>query len=69
MEDQCPTCAHEFAPHLFLALDEPHNGGVVLCPVKECLCYSTWGINGAAPQRVPDDVELAALRADLQDVD
>ncbi|HZI11442.1 MAG TPA: hypothetical protein VE153_13750 [Myxococcus sp.] len=38
----------------------------MLCPVRGCRCYSTWGVGDAPAVRVPDEAETEALRQELQ---
>lgn len=65
----CEQCGHPFDPHVVIATmgDAPEAGGIVLCPRPGCLCYSTWGVNGAEPLVVPSPEEVVLLRAEVQD--
>jgi hypothetical protein len=63
--DTCPQCGHAFDPHTLLAVD-PRLGGIVLCPVKGCQCYSTFSVNEHAASALPDRWEVEALRERLQ---
>jgi hypothetical protein len=67
-DDDCGTCGHPFALHALVATkDSPMNGGIVLCPVKDCPCYATWGV-GRASQRpdAPSQDEIDRLRMAVQ---
>lgn len=70
-EESCAQCGHPSGPHAVVATTgDPKEGGVMLCPVKGCMCYATW----ALPQlggsrdtvRVPDERELAEIRRMVQ---
>lgn len=51
---------------------DPKDGGVVLCPVQGCACYSTWSPSwpgkdtSTPPVHVPDRFELEMLREHVQ---
>lgn len=63
----CAQCGHEFDPHVLVTTSEDAvDGGVMLCPVPGCLCWATWGYQKNPTKRVPDEAEIAALRADIQ---
>lgn len=68
-DDLCPRCDHRADPHLVVATNEdPLLGGVVLCQVKGCMCFSTWAPQwvGRDDVRIPDDDELNTMRLNLQ---
>lgn len=61
-------CEHPFDLHALLPTDgSPMNGGIVLCPVMNCQCFSTWGVgrNSARPPIPPQD-EIDRLRMAVQ---
>lgn len=65
----CTQCGHPFGPHLFVVTgDGPLRGGVVLCNLQGCDCIGTWSAGGGTRDqvRMPDDEELAAIRAQVQ---
>jgi hypothetical protein len=65
--DVCQQCGHPSDPHaLFATTGDPMEGGIMLCPVRGCRCYSTWGVGDAPAVRVPDEAETEALRQELQ---
>lgn len=65
--DNCTQCGHNAGKHVLVGTgDSPLDGGVRLCPVSECLCYSTWSVMGRPVQRVPDGVEVSQLRRNVQ---
>lgn len=49
MPDTCTYCSHEMGPHVLVAGEDPLRGGIMLCPLEECLCVSTWGVNDGRP--------------------
>lgn len=68
--DTCTQCGHELDPHALITYD-PLRGGIVLCPVLGCTCYSTLalgGVNSLIPdlKALPDRWEVEALRQRLQ---
>lgn len=66
-DDLCMRCPHLFDPHAVIATTgDPLEGGVIVCPEPGCLCYATWGINGAEPVLIPDEQHLAVIRAEVQ---
>jgi len=70
----CEQCGHPFNPHSLIATTgDPRNGGIILCPVPGCECYSTWGCavkgkdkKAPPPERIPDRFEIAHLREVIQ---
>lgn len=64
----CEICGHPFDPHSLVATSEdPLDGGVILCPVKDCECYATWSMRPKTPPaRIPDRFELAHIREHIQ---
>jgi len=72
--EPCGKCTHPFDIHALIATTgDPLEGGIILCPVKDCECYATWGcaITGdktsPPPKRIPDRFEIANLRESLQE--
>lgn len=71
-DDICELCAHSLDPHLVVATGEkgPTAGGVILCHVKGCQCYSTWSLPQLGGTKesviVPDKEQLAEMRRTLQ---
>lgn len=65
-------CGHPFDEHVLYATGStPMDGGVMLCPVQGCMCFSTWSApfvkeSKRTDIRVPDVDELAAMREVLQ---
>jgi hypothetical protein len=65
----CENCGHVAGPHVLVSLcfAEVHEmpdipvAGIMLCP--ECDCVTTWSIEGFPAPRMPDDSELAVIRA------
>lgn len=64
----CGRCNHDEDNHSLVATcdNNPMKGGVMLCPVKGCDCYATWGVQGAQPERIPDRFELERIREYVQ---
>lgn len=45
----CPQCSHPTDLHSMLAANNnPMNGGVVLCPVYGCPCFTTFGTESSS---------------------
>jgi hypothetical protein len=65
----CEECEHPGDDHSLIPTGlTPLDGGVMLCPTPGCRCFSTWSY-GAGTQdmiRLPDEAELAAMRAIVQ---
>ncbi|WP_155374986.1 hypothetical protein [Catellatospora vulcania] len=65
--ETCAQCGHPFDPHaLVTTADDPADGGIMLCPVPGCECFSTWGMEGMPTVRVPDRFEIASIREKIQ---
>lgn len=67
----CYQCHHDFNPHKMVATTgDPIDGGVIICQVKGCKCFSTWAVPQAGGSRervfVPDEIELAEIRRQMQ---
>lgn len=66
--DQCTSCGHPFSLHAHMAVGhDPGQGGVVLCPVRDCPCYTSW----APGEDRPENPEMTAeeinrLRTSIQ---
>jgi hypothetical protein len=47
-DDVCtnPACGHSFDGHRMIAPGDPLQGGVMMCPVRGCPCWSTWSCKG-----------------------
>lgn len=47
-----------------------YNGGITVCPVRWCTCWTTWAPEGVSPDevRVPNMEEVLAIRARIQGV-
>ena len=66
-EDLCQQCGHAFDPHAVISTTgEASDGGIILCPVAGCGCYATWGLNGSPAKRIPDLLEVEAIRERVQ---
>lgn len=64
---KCHLCGHPMLDHVLVATGpEPMDGGVVICPVPNCQCYATWGTNDLPALEIPNEAEVAALRAKIQ---
>ncbi|VXB08227.1 hypothetical protein NOCARDAX2BIS_140079 [Nocardioides sp. AX2bis] len=51
-------CGHDLDPHqMVLVIQSPLPAGVMVCPVQDCACWSTWGMN---PDGRPSTPEQAA---------
>lgn len=61
-------CTHPFDLHIMVATQgSPMGGGIMLCPVLECRCLSTWGVGpGSEPPPVPPDEEIARIQIAVQ---
>lgn len=67
--EPCPICDDPYNEHVLIATGEnPADGGILLCPRVGCQCFATWGINDLPPLTVPEDDEVADLRAKIQKV-
>jgi hypothetical protein len=66
-DSACGQCGHAFDPHVIVATTgDQADGGIMLCPVAECECFATWGLNDGPVTFVPDRAEIAALRERFQ---
>lgn len=67
-ERKCQHCGHDFDPHVLVAPEDPMKGGIMICPVMNCECFSTWGVGkGSKPSKdLPDRAEIAAIRERIQ---
>lgn len=64
-------CEHDFDVHVLIATgDSPTQGGIMLCPVKGCECFSTWDAPQVGHTReaviVPPPEEITRLREQIQ---
>jgi len=70
--EQCGQCGHPFPPHHMVATrEDPQLGGVVVCSMPWCMCFSTWDVPPFSSREdvlIPNDVELAAIREVIQGV-
>lgn len=68
--DDCPQCGHPFNPHAVISTsNSPLDGGIILCAVKGCPCYATWGVESGPAKVIPDRFELEAIRERIQSHD
>ena len=66
-EDLCSTCGHKFDPHILVGTTgDPQDGGIIVCNLDGCQCYSTWGLEGKKPVRIPDRFELERIREQVR---
>ncbi len=70
-DDLCGQCAHDMGPHAMLSLTgDPLDGGIMLCPVGGCQCFSTWspsiGGEPTQPPPIPDRALIEELRERVQ---
>lgn len=65
----CAQCEHDFDDHVVMptAVD-PADGGIILCPSKGCLCFTTWSVANRGVARIPDPEEIELLREQFQEV-
>jgi hypothetical protein len=66
---QYPECGHDWGQHdLIATTGDPIDGGIILCPVPGCECYSTWSTDGKGKETVyqPPIEEVDLIRAELQ---
>jgi hypothetical protein len=69
-EESCMQCGHPFDPHAMIATSGvPADGGIMLCPVVDCECFATWGLDNGPAKVVPDRFEVAAIRERIQHPD
>lgn len=77
--EPCDRCGHAFDPHVMVVTtfgsyqdkERVPVGGVMLCQVKGCQCFSTWsvpqlGASGRESVTIPGDDELASMRTFAQ---
>jgi hypothetical protein len=67
----CPRCPHPEDPHALIATGrDPSQGGIMLCPYKDCQCFGTWSVPQLGSHEedvwVPDEATIQALRKRLQ---
>jgi hypothetical protein len=61
-----------FDPHVLVAtnMDDPTKGGIMLCPVVGCECYSTWSVPQLGSKKadvlVPSPEEIVRIRHAFQ---
>lgn len=71
IHEPCPQCADDFDNHCVIMTTEqpPVIGGVVLCPVPGCECFSTWSKDGTHEKDilVPPPDQLEQLRHAVQE--
>ena len=66
-DDLCEHCRHPFDPHVMIATTgDPDDGGMMICPERDCTCVSTWGANGNPAKLVPAPEEVEELRRRVQ---
>lgn len=67
-DDQtCQQCGHAFDPHAMIATTgDAADGGIMLCPVLDCECFGTWGLNNGPAKVIPDRADIAELRERIQ---
>jgi hypothetical protein len=69
--DVCGQCGDDFGEHsLIKTTGDVMDGGVVICPRRNCMCYSTWsphypGQEAFVPKDIPTEEELAGFRERL----
>lgn len=69
--DVCGQCGDDFGEHSLINMTgDVMDGGVVLCPRRNCMCYSTWsphypGQESHMPKQIPTPDELADYRERL----
>lgn len=69
-DETCPRCPHLFEPHIVVATTgDPMQGGVIICQVKNCGCFATWGADGKPTEFVPNPEQVDLIRDDLQHAD
>lgn len=70
--EACGQCGDNFDNHAVIVTTEqpPIIGGIVLCPVPGCDCFSTWSRDGVHAEQieVPSEEGLAQLRQAVQEV-
>jgi hypothetical protein len=73
MEDEdgnCTKCTHAFGRHVLMAtMISPEHGGLIFCDRLGCLCQSTWSLEDEPMPYIPDEGEIAQLRALAQSPD
>ena len=66
-DDLCPHCQHLVDPHVLIATtDNRDDGGMMICPERDCPCVSTWGTNGNPAKVVPAPEAVEELRRRVQ---
>jgi hypothetical protein len=44
--EKCEQCGHDWDPHIFVnSTGDPADGGIIVCPRKDCDCYSTFSVS------------------------
>lgn len=70
----CEQCGDPFDPHALLTTSDdgdPMKGGIMLCPVPGCQCFSTWSPRFSEEDEkvmpfVPDRARIEELRELVQ---
>lgn len=57
----CTQCKHPFDPHVLGSLGDPLEGGFVICPVRDCTCFSTYSAQGYPVPEVTEEMFAAAV--------
>ncbi len=66
----CVQCRHLMDPHvMYRTGDTAQDGGIILCPVKDCQCLGTWGVGDTQPPVMPHADVIAQLRELAQQVE
>jgi hypothetical protein len=69
--DVCGQCGDDFGEHALInTTGDPMDGGVIICPRRNCMCYSTWsahylGQEHHTPKEIPTPDELTGFRERL----
>lgn len=66
----CTICDHEFGPHAIIATSvgadgvhtDPVKGGIILCQIRDCCCFATWGFGDLEDVTIPDEETTTMLR-------
>lgn len=62
----CEQCHHPADPHAVVATTgDPMEGGIILCPTKNCFCFATWAVGDGVPF-VPEMPAIQEYRDFLQ---
>lgn len=66
--DPCPRCGHDFNLHpMAVLLDDPMDGGVIVCQEAGCMCKATWSVAGRPEPLMPPEDVLDQVRAQVRD--